>query len=38
LKRIFSGPYDPLKAPAQILRTCADRVVWLVDKDAAKDI
>jgi 6-phosphogluconolactonase len=38
LKRIFSGPYDPSKAPAQILKTCADRVVWLVDKAAAKDI
>jgi 6-phosphogluconolactonase len=38
LKRIFSGPYDPLKTPAQILKTCADRVVWLVDKAAAKDI
>ena len=38
LKRIFSGPYDPPKAPAQILKTCADRVVWLVDKAAAKDI
>ncbi len=37
LKRIFSGPYDPLKAPAQILKTCADRVVWLVDQAAAKD-
>ena len=38
LKRIFSDPYDPPKAPAQILKTCADRVVWLVDKAAAKDI
>jgi 6-phosphogluconolactonase len=38
LKRIFSGPYDPPKAPAQILKTCADRVVWLVDKAAAKDL
>jgi 6-phosphogluconolactonase len=38
LKRIFSDPYDPLKAPAQILKTCADRTVWLVDKAAAKDI
>jgi 6-phosphogluconolactonase len=38
LKRIFSGAYDPLKTPAQILKTCADRVVWLVDKAAAKDI
>jgi 6-phosphogluconolactonase len=38
LKRIFSGSYDPPKAPAQILKTCADRVVWLVDKSAAKDI
>jgi 6-phosphogluconolactonase len=38
LKRIFSGPYDPLKTPAQILKTCADRVVWLVDQAAAKDL
>jgi 6-phosphogluconolactonase len=38
LKRIFSDPYDPLKVPAQILKTCAARVVWLVDKAAAKDI
>jgi 6-phosphogluconolactonase len=38
LKRIFAGPYDPSKAPAQILKTCADRVVWLVDKTAAKEI
>jgi 6-phosphogluconolactonase len=38
LKRIFSAVYDPLKVPAQILKTCADRVVWLVDKAAAKDI
>ena len=38
LKRIFAGPYDPPKAPAQILKTCADRVVWLVDEAAAKEI
>ncbi len=38
LKRIFTGPYDPSKTPAQILKTCADRVVWLVDKAAAKEI
>jgi len=38
LKRIFSDPYDPPKAPAQILKTCADRVVWLVDQAAARDI
>jgi 6-phosphogluconolactonase len=38
LKRIFFGPYDPPNVPAQILKTCADHVVWLVDKAAAKDI
>lgn len=35
LKRIFTAPYDPLNAPSQILKTCADRVVWLVDEAAA---
>jgi 6-phosphogluconolactonase len=38
LKRIFSGPYDPLNAPAQILKTCANRTVWLADEAAAKEI
>jgi 6-phosphogluconolactonase len=38
LKHIFAGPYDPPKTPAQILKTCADRVVWLVDEAAAKEI
>jgi len=38
MKRVFLGPYDPLNTPAQILKTCADRVVWLVDKTAAKDL
>lgn len=35
LARVMSGPYDPVAAPAQILKTCADRVVWLVDGAAA---
>jgi 6-phosphogluconolactonase len=38
MKQVFLGPYDPLNTPAQILKTCADRVVWLVDKTAAKDL
>jgi 6-phosphogluconolactonase len=38
MKRVFLGPYDPPNTPAQILKTCADRVVWLVDKTAAKDL
>jgi 6-phosphogluconolactonase len=38
MKRVFLGPYDPLNSPAQILKTCADRVVWLVDKTAAQDL
>jgi 6-phosphogluconolactonase len=29
------GTYDPTTVPSQILKTCADRVVWLVDEPAA---
>ena len=35
LHRIMRGPYDPLNVPSQILKTCAERVVWLVDEPAA---
>ncbi len=35
LERVFKGTYDPLNAPSQILRDCADRVYWLVDTAAA---
>jgi 6-phosphogluconolactonase len=35
LKRVIRGPFDPMQAPAQILSTCSDRVVWLVDEAAA---
>jgi 6-phosphogluconolactonase len=38
MKKVFAGPYDLLKAPAQILKTCAERAVWLVDEAAAKDV
>jgi len=35
LHRVMRGPYDPVNVPSQILKTCADRVVWLVDEAAA---
>jgi 6-phosphogluconolactonase len=35
LHRVIRGAYDPLNVPSQILKTCADRVVWLVDEAAA---
>lgn len=35
LHRVFRGPHDPVNVPSQILKTCADRVVWLVDEAAA---
>lgn len=34
LRRVLHGPYDPSSAPAQILKTCAARVKWLVDESA----
>jgi 6-phosphogluconolactonase len=35
LHRVMRGPSDPLNVPSQILKSCADRVVWLVDEAAA---
>lgn len=35
LHRVMRGPYDPNNVPSQILKSCADRVVWLVDEPAA---
>jgi 6-phosphogluconolactonase len=35
LYRVMKGPYDPNQVPSQILKSCADRVVWLVDEAAA---
>ena len=35
LQRVMTGPHEPWKNPAQVLKTCADRVVWLVDEAAA---
>jgi 6-phosphogluconolactonase len=35
LHRILSGPYDPVANPAQIVKTCSQNVVWLVDDEAA---
>lgn len=36
--RVMSGPYDPVSTPAQSLKECADRVVWLVDSAAAGSV
>lgn len=38
LHRVMRGPFDPLNVPSQILKTCADRVVWLVDEAAASKL
>ncbi len=38
LHRVLSGPYDPSTLPIQILRSCADRVLWLVDGAAASKL
>ncbi|PTY03179.1 6-phosphogluconolactonase [Opitutaceae bacterium EW11] len=38
LQRVFQGADDPVNTPSQILRTCADRVVWLVDNAAAASL
>ncbi len=35
LARVLAGPHDPRAVPAQILKECRDRVVWLVDEPAA---
>ena len=35
LARVLCGPSDPLNVPSQILKNCADRVLWLVDEAAA---
>ena len=35
LHRVLAGPYDPVLVPAQILKTCSQNVVWLVDEPAA---
>jgi 6-phosphogluconolactonase len=35
LHRVLAGPYDPVNVPAQVLKDCRDKVVWLVDEDAA---
>lgn len=35
LHRVLTGPHDPSARPAQVLRDCRDKVVWLVDDEAA---
>ncbi|MEI6861110.1 MAG: 6-phosphogluconolactonase [Verrucomicrobiota bacterium] len=38
LARVINGPSDLLHVPSQILRTCAGRVLWLVDEPAAAQL
>lgn len=38
LSRVINGPLDVVNTPSQILKTCADRVVWLVDAAAASKL
>jgi 6-phosphogluconolactonase len=35
LHRVHRGPLDVENVPSQLLKTCADRVVWMVDEAAA---
>jgi 6-phosphogluconolactonase len=38
LRRVFRDEYSPVSTPSQILKSCASRVVWLVDSAAASDL
>ncbi len=38
LQAVLEGPYQPDEYPAQIVRPTNGEVVWMVDKDAAKNI
>ena len=38
LHRVHRGPADVLNVPSQILKSCADRVVWLIDEPAAAQL
>ena len=38
LHRVHRGPADLQNVPSQLLKTCADRVVWMVDEAAAAKI
>ncbi len=38
LARVVKSKYDPKNIPAQWLKNCADRVVWLVDEAAAAEL
>ena len=35
LHRVHRGPQDVVNVPSQLLKSCAERVVWLVDEAAA---
>lgn len=35
LHRVLAGPYDPVNVPSQVLKSCRQNVVWLVDEPAA---
>lgn len=35
LHRVLAGDWDPMQTPAQIMKDCRDKVVWLVDEAAA---
>lgn len=38
LKRVFEGDEALLDVPAKILKTCAEKTVWLVDEAAASEL
>lgn len=38
LHRVHRGPHDVLNVPSQLLKSCAGRVVWLIDEPAAAQL
>jgi 6-phosphogluconolactonase len=38
LKEVLTGPSEPLRLPAQLIRPEGGRLLWLVDQDAAKEM
>ncbi len=38
LKRVFTGAFDPLQTPVQLVKHWRDRVVWLLDHPAADGV
>lgn len=38
LKEVFNGEFNPEQKPIQLLKSLADKVIWLVEEEAAADL